>query len=175
MMDRAAKERPCGCVLRAIFRACYAKFRRCADRQKSMSRVALEADPKRMRRSVWGMKSEEYLADFCGIAKRVLGEGTLSHKLFVYHFLLGADWQACSTKLGLNRGEIFHEVYRVQTRLGRAYRETRPYGLFPIDEYFGGGGGDVAHRAPMRLQRSFSLGATCEPSIARLRPPLKEQ
>jgi hypothetical protein len=40
--------------------------------------------------------------------------------------------------LRIERGQFFHEVYRIQQQLGRAYRETVPYPLFPIDEYFGG-------------------------------------
>src|SRR4051794_22314698 len=35
---------PCSCVFRAIFRACHRKFRECADREKHVSRVSLEAN-----------------------------------------------------------------------------------------------------------------------------------
>jgi hypothetical protein len=87
---------------------------------------------------MWSMKSEEFIADFELIARRVLGDGTLSYRLFRYHCLLGADWKLCCRQLKMERGEFFHEVYRIQQRLGRAFREIRPYGLFPLDEYFGG-------------------------------------
>jgi hypothetical protein len=38
----------------------------------------------------------------------------------------------------MERGDFFHEVYRIQKKLGRIYRELQPYALFPLDEYFGG-------------------------------------
>jgi hypothetical protein len=129
---------------------------------------------------VWGMKNEEYLADFCLIAKRELGEGTLSHRLFTYHFLLGADWRLCARKLGLDRGEIFHEIYRMQARLGRAFRDTRPYSLFPLDEYFGGATAAAdrvsrAHRAASQLALSDARTAQGRAPHARLCPPLADR
>ena len=38
----------------------------------------------------------------------------------------------------MDRGEFFHEVYRIQQKLGRAFRELEPYGLWPLPEYFSG-------------------------------------
>jgi hypothetical protein len=38
----------------------------------------------------------------------------------------------------MDRGNFFHAVYRIQQQLGRAFRETKPFALFPLDEYFGG-------------------------------------
>jgi hypothetical protein len=60
------------------------------------------------------------------------------HRLFRYHFLLGADWKLCARKLSVDRGNFFHAVYRVEQKLGRAFRELQPYALFPLDEYFNG-------------------------------------
>lgn len=135
---RGLTEEPCNCVFRAIFRACYARFKQCSAKEKHISRVSLEANPGRQRKSVWGLKDEEYTADFVIVARRVLGVGSSQWKLFLYHFLLGADWKLCTRKLGIERGAFFHEVYRIQQKVGRAYRETEPHALFPLDEYFGG-------------------------------------
>lgn len=135
---RSGNTRPCNCVFRAVFRACYERFRQCASQETHISRVRLEENPGRQLKHSYSLKNEEYLADFVLVSKRVLGEGTFSHRLFKYHFLLGADWKLCCRKLGIDRGEFFHEVYRIQQRLGRAFRELEPYGLFPLDEYFGG-------------------------------------
>ena len=100
-----------------------------------MSRVTLSISPGgRERRSCWGRKDEEYIADFTLMAKRHL-DG-LEHRVFRYHFLLGADWKLCCRKLKMDRGNFFHAVYRVMHKLGRAFRETEPYGLHPLDEYF---------------------------------------
>lgn len=96
--------------------------------------MSLEANPGRQRKSVWGLKNEEYIADFCLVSRRVLDEQ--QYKLFKYHFLLGADWKLCCRKLNFDRGTFFHEVYRIEQKLGRTFRELEPHALFPIDEYF---------------------------------------
>jgi hypothetical protein len=65
--------------------------------------------------------------------------------------LLGADWKLCCRKLGMDRGNFFHELYRIQQRLGRVFRELQPYGLYPLDEYFGGCTREIAPRARLRM------------------------
>jgi hypothetical protein len=99
-----------------------------------VSRVSLEANPGRHRKAVWGLKNEEYIADFCLVSRRTLTED--QHRLFRYHFLLGADWNLCCRKLKMDRGSFFHEVYRIEEKLGRTFRELEPHALFPLDEYF---------------------------------------
>jgi hypothetical protein len=128
---------PCNCVFRAIFRACYRKFRYLAQQEKHISRVRVEhvIDGKEHRQT-WGMKDEEYMADFLLVTRRSLDE--MEYKLFNYHYLLGADWKLCCRRLTMERGDFFHEVYRIQRKLGRVYLELQPYSLFPLDEYFGG-------------------------------------
>ena len=84
---------------------------------------------------MYSRRNEEYIADFVGIAKRTLDPH--EYKLFRFRFLLGADEKLCARQLGVNVGRVNHAVDRVQQKLGRAYRETQPYGLFPWDEYFG--------------------------------------
>lgn len=133
---RAGSSAPCNCVFRAVFRACYARFIKCTSKEKYVSRVSLEANPGRLRKSVWGLKNEEFVADFCLVSRRVLDEQ--QYRLFKFHFLLGADWKLCCRRLNLDRGEFFHEAYRIQQRLGRAFRELEPYALYPVDEYFAG-------------------------------------
>lgn len=150
----------CKCVLRAIFRACLARFRQCASKEKYMSRVSLEANPGRVRKGGWGLKNEEFIADFCLLAERALGAGSLGMKIFKYHFLLGADWKLCCRKLKMDRGNFFHEVYRVEEALGRAYRETQPYALFPLDEYFGFRATGVSVRRPANANGRSGQPAT---------------
>ncbi|MGH9654167.1 MAG: hypothetical protein ACRD6B_11980 [Bryobacteraceae bacterium] len=101
-----------------------------------MSRVSLEANPGRQRKSVWGLKNEEYIADFCLISRRTLSDH--EYRIFKFHFLLGADWKLCCRKLEIDRGTFFHDVYRIQQKLGRTFRELEPYSLFPVDQYFNG-------------------------------------
>jgi hypothetical protein len=101
-----------------------------------MSQARLAIIGGKDRRQVWGRRDEEYIADFSLIAKRVLNES--EYKLFRFHFLLGADWRLCCRQLKMDRGSFFHDVYRIQRRLGRVFREIQPYALYPLDEYFGG-------------------------------------
>jgi len=127
---------PCNCVLRNIFRICYDRFLRCATQEKHLSKISLEPGQGRQRPGTWGRKDEEYIADFCGIARRTLDER--EHRLFRFYFLLGADWQLCSRRLGMDRSTFFHSIYRIEQKLGRVFRELEPYSLFPLDEYFNG-------------------------------------
>jgi hypothetical protein len=127
---------PCNCVFRAIFRACFARFRDCSTREKYISKATLDPVPGKDRRGAWGRKDEEYLADFCLVSRRSLTEQ--EHRIFKYHFLLGGDWKVCCQKLHMDRGNFFHAVYRIEQRLGRIFRELEPYSLFPLDDYFHG-------------------------------------
>ena len=38
----------------------------------------------------------------------------------------------------MDRGNFFHEVYRIEHRLGRVFATLQPYPLYPLTEYFGG-------------------------------------
>ena len=155
-IGRSEATHPCNCVLRAIFRACFDRFRDCVSREKYMSRVTLDPLPGKERRGTWGRKDEEYSADFCLVSKRALTE--LEHRIFRYHFLLGADWKLCCHKLQMDRGNFFHAVYRIEQKLGRVFRELEPYALFPVNEYFHG------------PARRFQLpGRTPDPDPAALR------
>lgn len=167
-LRRTGKEesQPCNCVLRGIFKVCFARFRYCARKEKHMSRVSLEQVGGKNRRQVWGRKDEEYLADFCIVAKRILTEE--EHKLFRVHFLLGADWKLCCRQYKMDRGTFFHAIYRIKQKLGRAFRELEPYSLFPLDEYFGG-----AVRKELKPETRNVLMMPMR-SEQRLRPPLRK-
>jgi len=140
---------PCNCVLRTIFRTVYAHFRYCSTRERSISRVSLEGNRAGQRRTIWSRKNEEFIADFCLTGRRALNDR--EYEIFRYHFLLGADWKMCCTRLGMDRGAFFHEVYRIEQRLGRVFRELEPYSLFPVDEYFAGTTREVTARPRLRV------------------------
>ena len=84
----------------------------------------------------YSLKRQEYVADFCLAARRVLNDE--DYKRFRYVFLLGADCPTCCRYLKMERGFFFHEVYRIESTLGRYMAELRPYPLYPVDEYMGG-------------------------------------
>jgi hypothetical protein len=101
-----------------------------------MTPVLLEPAPKGGRRITWGRKNEEYIADFLLVTQKTLEP--FEYQIFKFHYVLGASWSLCARRLGVDRGIFFHAVYRIQEKLGRTFRELRPYALFPIDEYFNG-------------------------------------
>ncbi len=74
------------------------------------------------------------MADFCLVAKRSLDEA--DYRLFRYHFLLGADWKLCCRYLHLDRGLFFHQLYRIEQKLGRIFAELEPFSLYPLEDYF---------------------------------------
>ena len=82
-----------------------------------------------------GIRSAEYRADFWLIARRHLDP--LRWRVFEAHFLRRMQWRECCRELRMDRGTFFHAVYRIEQRLGRVFRELRPYALFPADVYFG--------------------------------------
>ena len=127
---------PCNCVLRAVFRACYHRFHDCATREKYFGRVRLEHSGGKDHQQSWGMKDEEYMADFLLVTRRILTEN--EYRMFRFHFLLGADWKLCCRQMKTDRGTFFHMIYRLQQKLGLAFRELQPYSLYPLDEYFAG-------------------------------------
>jgi hypothetical protein len=133
---RKGRPTPCNCVLRAIFRACYARFRYCVTKEKFMSKVSLVPCRGKDRKMTFARLDEEYIADFCLVSRRTLDD--FLYDVFRNHFLLGADWRLCCRQMKIDRGTFFHAVYRIQQKLGRAFRELEPYSLFPLDEYFAG-------------------------------------
>ena len=133
---RNGKEVPCNCVFRAIFRACYNRFRDCVAKGTHTSTVTLELCYGREGRRTYSRKREEFIADFSLVSRRELDE--FESKIFRFHFLLGADWKLCCRQMRIDRGTFFHTIYRIEQKLGRTFAELRPYPLYPLDEYFGG-------------------------------------
>ncbi len=128
------KEAPCNCVFRAVFRACYNRFRQCAAEGAHASTVSLEFCQGKHSRRSYSRKREEFMADFCLVARRILDPE--EHRIFRFHFLLGANWRLCCRQLGIDRGNFFHMIYRIEQKLGRAYASVQPYPLYPVNEYF---------------------------------------
>jgi hypothetical protein len=123
-------------VFRGIFRACHNRFLECVAKGPHTSTVTLEFCRGAEGHRTYSRKREEFMADFCLVSQRTLDE--TEHRIFRFHFLLGADWKLCCRHLHMDRGSFFHEIYRIQQKLGRAFAEIEPYALFPLDEYFSG-------------------------------------
>lgn len=127
---------PCNCVLRAIFRACLARYRHIQAREKYESRVTLDFFPRgRGQHSLsWSRRDEEYCADFWLLGRRTLDP--FHFAAFRLHFLEGRPWNLCVQSLHTDRGNFFHAIYRLQAALGRISAELLPYPLWPLDSYF---------------------------------------
>ncbi len=163
---RRGKEVPCNCVLRGIFRACYARFRYCAGKEKQITKVTWQfCEGGRGGGRTWGRRDEEYIADFCLVTQRTLNP--FEYKIFRFHFLLGADWRLCCRQLEIDRGTFFHTVYRLQQKLGKVFRELEPYALFPLDEYFGG---TIRKALPTGYQKVTVITPSPKPRAV-VRPP----
>ncbi|MGD0497555.1 MAG: hypothetical protein ABSC23_03865 [Bryobacteraceae bacterium] len=131
------KDAPCNCVFRSVFRACFNRYRELRITQAHAGHVHLTYSPKgRDTKRTYSRKREEYLADFELIAKRELDSQLW--EVFGLHFLQGWDWKFCVRNLQMDRGSFFHAVYRIEQKLGRVYREVKPYCLYPLREYFEG-------------------------------------
>jgi hypothetical protein len=135
---------PCHCVFRAVFRACYNRFRECAASGAQISAVRWGRANGRQGLQIYSRLREEYVADFCLVSRRALDDE--EHRIFRLHFLLGADWKLCCRQLKMDRGEFFHWIYRIEQKLGRVFAELKPYPLFPLDEYFASVHGTVPVR-----------------------------
>lgn len=143
------RARLCGCVTRAIFAALHRKYRGIATRMEAVSScvptVVIGGEGAHF---VWGMKNEEFSADFYLLAKRVLD--ARSFQIFRLHIIDGRDWRYCCERLGMDRGTFFHAVHRIRETVGLAAVELKPYPLYPIDEYLGVhticSGGPFVHR-----------------------------
>src|SRR5947207_15211439 len=83
---RGGAERPCHCVFRAIFRACYNRFREYASRGAQTGTVSLDCTHGPIGYRMYSRKREEYMADFCMVTRRALDDD--DYKLFRYTFLL---------------------------------------------------------------------------------------
>ena len=126
---------PCNCVYRAVFRACFNRYRELRARSAFYGQADISfCWQGRAGRRYYSRKNEEYMADFELIARRELD--AFLRSVFELHVLRGWDWKACTRRLNCDRGNFFHAVYRIEQHLGRVFRELRPYGLYPMSEYF---------------------------------------
>lgn len=134
--EKLGEEKPCGCVFRGIFKACLNRYRHCIATAGKLKPVTYEYSGAPTGGRFFGRKQEEFIADFELIGRRTLEP--LEIEVLKLHFVQGHDWKVCTGKLDISKGNFFHTVYLVQEKLGRAFRETAPYALYPIDEYFSG-------------------------------------
>src|SRR5215207_5661450 len=118
---RGGAERPCSCVFRAIFRACYRRFREFALEGVGPGAVTLDRIQGPICKQIYSLKREEYMADFCLTTRRALSDN--DHRIFRYTFILGAGASLCRKRLKMDKETYFHHIYRIQAILGRNFAE----------------------------------------------------
>jgi len=128
----------CPCVWRKVFRIVLKKVRDIAIGAHLMRPISLTAASSPRGRTVNRHKLSDYSSDVYLTAKRTLTD-PIEWGLFQYHYLLGADWNACCRELGMDRGNFFHACYRIEAKLGEIFATLQPYALFPCDSYFSTG------------------------------------
>jgi len=129
---------PCDCVARAIFKACFSRFRACVMKDKHASAVKLERlgmGAGRASHMSFGRKTEEYIADFYLLCQRTLTAEEWD--VFRFHYLLGAAASMVARRFNMTRAAFETMAQAIESKLGRAFRETEPFALYPLDEYFG--------------------------------------
>jgi len=129
---------PCPCVLRKVFRICWNRYRfgRVEQMERGAPIVNIAGLGRRAQRQpgAFSFTLECYLADFVLVAKRALSGDEFD--FFSAAYLSGADWKRAHEAVGMNRTHFIHACNRVEATLGRAFSETQPFALFPLDAYF---------------------------------------
>jgi hypothetical protein len=138
--------------------------------EKRLSTVSLDWSSSSNGRRFYGRKVEEYIADFSMISRRSLND--FLYKIFRYYFILDAGQKLCCQRLKMSRGDLFHWVYRIESILGRAFRETQPYSLFPLDEYFAGTSGEPCKISPVSAK---AKGIPRRKPVKKLSPSLLQK
>jgi hypothetical protein len=122
-------------VLRAIFKACHRKFESVAKSPKGAGIVCLDRTGSgRINHMYFSRKSEEYTADFYLMCRRTLTPAEWT--IFKFRYLLGADTALCARRLATTVQALSVRCYHIEVKLGYAFRDTVPFGLWPLDQYF---------------------------------------
>jgi hypothetical protein len=128
----------CHCVTRSIFRQLMAEWHKVKDAEHlAQFRVEQigQRGGKTCRRGTWSMKRPEFVADLELLVKRVLAPSDF--RVWRLWHCYGADHHTMQRITGMNKGEVFHTVYRIETKVGREARQLKPYALFPVADYYG--------------------------------------
>lgn len=120
-------------LARSELRVCNCAYRGVFDRVMSAFHARTWSAQIYQRQSI---KQSEWFADVHIIAMRALDGSDLRKAIYRLGCVEDRDWKIASVKVGLSRGNYFHELYRVKETVGRAWLETKPYGVFPIEDYF---------------------------------------
>ena len=122
----------CACVYRAVCRSSMEAYRN-APLRSVLVRWHMRRGSRLM--STWSRPLEEFRADIERIVSRVLNR--TEQRIWREHMVERREWREVAPRVGMDRGNFYHAVYRIEKKLGRAFAELRPYPLWPWWEYTG--------------------------------------
>lgn len=117
----------CHCVFRRIFETCHRRYEQTASMATGVLVTGITCS----------RPAEEYAADFVLVGRRALQQRPLLLAVFNLYIVDGLPTQMCLRKLKIAQNVFFRRVFQIKQELGRAFREVRPYPLYPINEYNG--------------------------------------
>ena len=124
----------CTCVCRRVFRACYHRFRVCAESDTAARSMVFKEMPKGVdRHLVWFRRNEDYCADFQSAARRVLSRDL--YRTFRIYYVLGAAIDLVARQFRVSRTEVYRQVTEIEALVGRELALLQPYSLYPPREY----------------------------------------
>jgi hypothetical protein len=83
---------------------------------------------------MWGLKREEFMADFELVARRSLSRA--EHRLFRFHHILAASESMCAKRLRISPLTAKKAIQGIEAKLGLAFVSLEPYALYPLYDYF---------------------------------------
>jgi len=130
----ASALRLCTCVYRAVFRACYRRFKHCGKLDPSLRRVRYERTPGAVDRTVtWVRRNEDFRADFHSCGVRALPKHL--YHFFSFYYLHGAKEEMVCQRLGISVRGANTLMAEIETLVGREIAHLQPYSLFPPRGY----------------------------------------
>lgn len=133
--DREARLKPCACAARRAFRDVMRRYQALAARSGMHSKAIFSevgAGPRRAK--AYTRPVEEYLADVEIVLRRVLSADEL--RLWRLRHAGGRTIGEAARAMGLIVPTAQWRIYHLEEKAGRAFVETRPHALWPVEQYF---------------------------------------
>jgi hypothetical protein len=174
LIGRTADKAVCSCVYRRVCSDVIRRFRYAASglhvgpHPINLDHVTSPGYGKHAR---W-IQESDYVADVTLMARRTLDPD--AYKLFRLYHVQGLDIRVCAQRLGIHSQECFRRVQDIEAQLGKAFKETLPYPLWPMRRYFdqyqpGGArpscavpAARIQERGPLRPPLAALPGLRCE-------------
>lgn len=123
------KQEICPCVYRTI-------ARRCASEYERIEAIPQPVPRRRRGGTTFDWPRHEWAADFCMIIRRTLTDRR-ERDIWVGMRLLRLPHAEVSRLVGVDRGKLFHALYRADQRIGVAVCWVKPYALWTPRIYCG--------------------------------------